>query len=174
MQPTSPPPATQLDSTRRVFPVQSARALQELLGPLALSFRRPPRECRCSTPGARARLYHGKDDSGQLSPAFVVVLILISFLPSRPFFPPPLGRIALRSLRVRIPRLLALALRNCVLPDGREDGRRARVPVPPALWVLLHLERIRRRRGCAIRVGMVLLLMVGVMMHPMSALSRRR
>lgn len=64
MQPTSPPPATQLDSTRRVFPVQSARALQELLGPLALSFRRPPRECRCSTPGARARLYHGKDDSG--------------------------------------------------------------------------------------------------------------
>lgn len=64
MQPTSPPPATQLDSTRRVFPVQSARALQELLGPLALSFRRPPRECRCSTPGARTRLYHGKDDSG--------------------------------------------------------------------------------------------------------------
>lgn len=64
MQPTSPPPATQLDSTRRVFPVHSARALQELLGPLALSFRRPPRECRCSTPGARTRLYHGKDDSG--------------------------------------------------------------------------------------------------------------
>lgn len=64
MQPTSPPPATQLDSTRRVFPVQSARPLQELLGPLALSFRRSPRECRCSTPGARTRLYHGKDDSG--------------------------------------------------------------------------------------------------------------